>query len=188
MTSRWICMLGRLVLAVFCAVGLCAASPIMFRDNFNNRASAASWETVIGRWTFQRGRLIDTPEEEAPHAWIYVASKQFSGKIEVKVTYDQTATSGAEIAFNSTGHLVNEYRAMMSSEASFLFPSRWSVAVYQDGVVRNLVPPDATDGQEATSAFAGWATPSAFTSTGDKSAPPVTDSDLSPHRAGSAWS
>ena len=98
-TNRSICMLGRLVLAASCTVGVGAfsASPILFRDNFNSGASAANWEPVIGTWTFQRGKLIGTPEEEGPpDAWIYVASEQFSGNIEVKVIYDQAAFSAAE--------------------------------------------------------------------------------------------
>ena len=63
----------------------------------------------------------------------------------MEVVYAQTAASAAEIVFNSTGHLVNEYRVGIASKANFFFPSRWSIAVYQNGVVRNLIPPDATD-------------------------------------------
>jgi hypothetical protein len=145
MANRSICMLGRLALVVFCVVGLGAASPIMFRDNFNRSTSAANWEMVEATWTFERGKLIGTADESGD-AWIYVASKKFPGNIEIRVSYDVTGTdSSAEIVFNSTGHLLNEYRVGLASKEGSLFSNRWVVQTYKDGVQGGLVPPDATD-------------------------------------------
>jgi hypothetical protein len=45
-------MLGRLALVALCVVGLGAASPILFRDNFNSKTSATNWQTVNGTWAF----------------------------------------------------------------------------------------------------------------------------------------
>jgi hypothetical protein len=143
MTNRSICMLARLVLVVFCTAGLAAGSPILFRDNFNRSASAAKWAVGDGTWTFERGKLIGVAESS--DAWIYVAEKQFPGDIVVEAIYDQTATGNTDILFNSTGHLDNMYRVGIASKANAFFPDRWTVAVYQNGVVRNLIPPDATD-------------------------------------------
>jgi hypothetical protein len=55
--------LGRLALVALCVVGLGAASPIMFRDNFNRSDSAGNWETVSGTWTVQNGKLTGRPGE-----------------------------------------------------------------------------------------------------------------------------
>ena len=68
----------------------------------------------------------------------------------MEVIYDQAEFSAAEIAFNSTGHLVNEYRATISSKANFFFPNRWSVPAYKNGVPGALIPPDATDVADGT--------------------------------------
>jgi hypothetical protein len=149
MTNRSIYMLGRLVLAAFCAVGLSAASPIMFRDNFNGRNSATNWQTVNGTWAFQRGKLFGTADPGGD-GWIYVMSKEsFPGSLEIDVIYGQTdSTTG--IVFNSTGHLVNEYRVEIWSKVSSLFTNRWAVGTYKDGVQGSLIPPDATDVADGT--------------------------------------
>jgi hypothetical protein len=122
---------------------LCAASHITFRDNFNRSTSAANWEPVNGTWTFQRGKLIGMADPGGD-GWIYVASKQFPGDIAIQVLYNET-DSTAEIAFNSTGHLENEYRVTIWSKTSSFFPNRWAVQTYKNGFEDGLIPPDATD-------------------------------------------
>ena len=150
MTNRLICLSGRLALVALCVVGLGAASPIMFKDNFNSSASAAHWEMVNGTWVFQKGKLIG-PAENGSYTAIYVASTQsFTGDIETEVIYNQNEASNAEIVLNSTGSLVNEYRVSLWSKASSFFPSRWAVQTHKNGVQGVLIPPDASDVADGT--------------------------------------
>jgi hypothetical protein len=135
-------MFKRLALAVSCTLGLGAASPILFRDNFNTKTSAVNWKIGHDTWAFQKGKLIGKGGEESD-AWIYVVRKEFIGDIAIEGIYDQTDAGNTDILFNSTGRLMNEYRLGIASKANSFFPDMWTVAVYQDGVMRNLIPPDA---------------------------------------------
>jgi hypothetical protein len=127
-----------------------AGSPILFRDNFNSRASAAKWETENAIWTFRRGKLIGTQQGDAVAA-IYVNSKHsFAGNITVEVGCDHIEST-AEIAFNSSDeHRMNAYAVTVWSEASPVFASRWAVFNYENGFQGTLIPPDATDVNDNT--------------------------------------
>ena len=127
-----------------------AASPILFRDNFNRSASAGNWETVTGIWTVQNGKLTGRPGE-AGNGFSYLTSNQsFAGPIAVEVRYEQTPDANGEIIFNSTGYLANEYYASIWSKETGPFANRWAVQTYKNGVIGALIPPDATDVADGT--------------------------------------